>query len=76
MTRSPYEISSGRAAIAAARNALGEQLPRHLPALQEPPHEMRHLLARLVAIDSAERRDARREAAASLPLELPQWPRW
>ena len=75
MTRSPYEISSGRAAIAAARNGLGEQLPRHFPALQEP-REIRQLLARLVAIDSAERRDAQRQAAASLPLELPQWPHW
>jgi hypothetical protein len=76
MTRSSYEISSRTALIDAARTALGEQLPRHVPALHEPPAEIRQLLASLVALDSAKRRDARREAAASLPLELPQWPRW
>jgi hypothetical protein len=75
MARSPYELALGTTVIDAARTALGEQLPRHLPALQEPPAEIGQLLARLAAIDSVERRTAERQAAASLPLQLPAWPR-
>jgi len=74
MTKSSYELAMTTTVIGAARTAVGEQLPRHLPALQEPPVEIRQLLARLVAADGAERRAAERQTAASLPLQLPQWP--
>ena len=71
MTRSTYELAQSAKVIAAARTGVAEQLRRDLPAMQEPPAEIRELLARLVALDSVEQRTAERRAAASLPLQLP-----
>jgi len=71
MTRSPYELRLTATVIEAARTAVGEELPRYLPVMQEPPPEIRELLARLVALDSAKRRAAEHTAVASLPLQPP-----
>jgi hypothetical protein len=71
MTRSRYELALSATVIEAARTAVGEQLRRHLPAVQEPPPEIRELIARLVALDSVKQRDAERRVVASLPLQLP-----
>ena len=71
MTRSTYELAQSAKVIEAARTGVAEQLRRDLPVLQEPPAEIRELLARLVALDSAGRRTAERRAVASLPLQLP-----
>ena len=71
MTRSAYELAQSAKVIEAARTGVAEQLRRDLPAMQEPPAEIRELLTRLVALDSAERRTAERRAVASLPLQLP-----
>jgi hypothetical protein len=74
MTRTRYEIPPSAALVETARAAVGEQLPRYLPALREPPREMRELLARLVALDSVKRRAAESRVTASLPLQPPQLP--
>jgi len=75
MTRSHYEMSLSTTLIEAARAALGEQLPRYVPVPQQPPGNMRQLLARLVALDDAKRRRAaEHQFAASLPLPGPYWP--
>ena len=71
MTRSPYELALTATAIEAARTAVGEQLPRYLPVVQEPPPEIRELIARLVALDTAKRRATEHGAVASLPLQPP-----
>jgi hypothetical protein len=71
MTQSRYELALSATVIEAARTAVGEQLPRHLPALQELPPEIRELIARLVAFDSVKQRAAERRGAASLPLQPP-----
>ena len=60
--RSRYELALSVTVIEAPRTAVGEQLPRHLPALQELPPEIRQLIARLAA---------ERRVVASLPLQLP-----
>jgi len=57
--------------IEAARTAVGEGLQRYLPTVQEPPPEIRELIARLVALDSAKQRATERSAVASLPLQPP-----
>jgi len=46
-------------------------LPRHLPALQELPPEIRELIARLAALDNVKQRAAERRVVASLPLQPP-----
>jgi hypothetical protein len=51
--------------IEAARTAVGEELPRYLPVMQEPPPEIRELIARLVALDSVKQRAAEHSAVAS-----------
>jgi hypothetical protein len=71
MIRSRYELALNAAAIEAARTAVAEQLPRYLPAVQDPPPEIRELIARLVALDSVEQRAAKRRVVASSPLQLP-----
>ena len=71
MTRSRYELALSATVIEAARTAVGEELSRSLPVMQEPPPEIRDLLARLVALDSAKRRAAEQAAVASLPLQPP-----
>jgi hypothetical protein len=71
MTRSPCELALSAAVIEAARTAAGEQLPRYLPAMLEPPPEIRELIARLVALDSVTQRAAERRVVASLPLQPP-----
>ena len=71
MTRSTYESAQSAKVIEAARTGVAEQLRRDLRVLQEPPAEIRELLARLVALDSAGRRTAERRAVASSPLQLP-----
>ena len=71
VTRSPYEIAQSATVIAAARTAVGEHLPRYLPAVQEPTPEIRELLARLVALDSAKQRATERSAVATLALQPP-----
>jgi len=71
MTRSRYELALSATVIEAARTAVGEQLPRYLPAMQEPPPEIRALIARLVALDSVKQRAAERRVVASLPLQPP-----
>jgi hypothetical protein len=71
MTRSRYELALGAAVIEAARTAVGKQLPCYLPAMQEPPSEIRELIARLVALDSVTQRAAERRVVASLPLQPP-----
>lgn len=77
MIRTRYEIPPSAALVEMARAAVGKQLPRYLPALREPPREMRELLARLAALDhvkqrAEEQRTAERRVAAFLPLQLPQ----
>jgi hypothetical protein len=74
MTRSRYEMSLSATLIDAARAALGQQLPHHVPVLHEPTGDMRQLLARLVAVEDAKRRAAEHQFAASLPLPGPYWP--
>jgi hypothetical protein len=71
MSRSRYELALSATAIEAARTAVAEQLPRYLPAMQEPPPEIRELIARLVALGSVKQRAAERRVAAALPLQLP-----
>jgi hypothetical protein len=71
MTRSRYELALSATVIEATRTAVAEELPRHLPVMQEPPPEIRELIARLVALDSAKQRAAEQSAAASLPLQPP-----
>jgi hypothetical protein len=71
MTRSRYELALSAAVIEAARTAVGEQLPRYLPAMQEPPPKIRELIARLVALDSVKQRTAERRVVASLSLQPP-----
>ena len=71
MTRSRYEIALSATVIEAARTAVGEQLPCYLPVIQEPPPEIRALIARLVALDSVTQRAAERRVVASLPLQPP-----
>ena len=68
MTRSRYEIALSATVIEAVRTAVGEKLPQYLPVVQEPPPEIRELLARLVALDSVKQRATERRGAASLPL--------
>jgi hypothetical protein len=69
MARSRYERVLSAAVVEAARVAVGKQLPRHLPAMQEPSPEIRQLIARLVALDSVKRRAGEGRADAVLPLE-------
>jgi hypothetical protein len=71
MTRSRYELALSATTIEAARATVGERLRRYLPAVQEPPPEIRELIARLVAPDSVTRRAAERRVVATLPLQLP-----
>jgi hypothetical protein len=71
MIRSRYELRLTATVIEAARTAVTEELPRYLPVMQEPPPEIRELIARLVALDSVEQRAVERRALASLPLQLP-----
>jgi hypothetical protein len=71
MTRSRYELRLTATVIEAARTAVGEELPRYLPAVQEPPPEIRELIARLVALDSVKQRATEHSAVASLPLQPP-----
>jgi len=71
MTRSSYELRLTTTVIEAARTAVTEELPRYLPVLQEPPPEIRELIARLVALDSLKQRATEHGAVASLPLQLP-----
>ena len=71
MTRSIYASALSANVVDAARTAVAEQLPRHLPAVPEPPPEIRGLIARLVALDSAKQRAAESRVAASVPLQLP-----
>ena len=71
MTRSPYELALTATVIEAARTAVAEELPRYLPVMQEPPPEIRELIARLVALDSAKQRATEHSAVASLPLQPP-----
>ena len=71
MTRSAYELALSAKVVEAARTGVAEELRRHLPAMQEPPAEIRELIARLVALDSAEQRAPERRAVAALPLQLP-----
>jgi hypothetical protein len=71
MTRSRYELVLSATVVEAARTAVGEELLRYLPVMQEPPPEIRELIARLVALDSVKQRDAERTAVASLALQPP-----
>jgi hypothetical protein len=71
MTGSRYELALSATVTEAARTAVGEQLRRHLPAVQEPPPEIGELIARLAALDSERQRAAERRVVASLPLQLP-----
>ena len=71
MTQSRYELALSATVIEAARTAVGEQLPRHLPALQELPPEIRELIAQLAALDNVKQRAAERRVVASLPLQPP-----
>jgi hypothetical protein len=71
MTRSHYASAPSATVIEAARTAIGEQLPRHLPVMQEPPAEIRELIARLVELDSVKQRAAERRVIASLALQPP-----
>jgi hypothetical protein len=71
MTRSPCELALSAAVIEAARTAAGEQLPRYLPAIQEPPPEIRALIARLAVLGGMTQPAAERRVVASLPLQLP-----
>lgn len=71
MTRSRYKLALSATVIEATRTAVGEELPRHLSVMQEPPPEIRELIARLVALDSVKQRAAKQAAATSLPLQLP-----
>ena len=71
MSQSRYELALSATAIAAARTAVAEQLPRYLPAMQEPPPEIRELIARLVALGSMKQRAAERRAVVALPIQLP-----
>jgi hypothetical protein len=71
MTRSRYELALSATVIEAARTAVGEELPRYLPVMREPPPEIRELIARLVALDSVKQRPAEHSAVASLPLQPP-----
>ena len=75
MTRSPYELALSATVIKAARTAIAERLPGYLPAAQEPPPEIRELIARLAARDSLEQRVAERHAVVSLPLPRATPPR-
>jgi hypothetical protein len=70
MTRSRYELRLTATVIEAARTAVAEELPRYLPVMQEPPPEIREMIARLVALDSAKQR-AEHSGVASLPLQPP-----
>jgi len=60
MTQSRYELALSATVIEAARTAVGEQLPRHLPALQELSPEIGELIARLAALDNVKQRAAER----------------
>ena len=71
MTRSRYELALSATIIEAARTAVGEQLPRYLAGMQEPPAEIRELIARLVALDSVKQRTAERRVVASFALQPP-----
>jgi len=71
MTRSRYKLALSATVIESARTAVGEELPRYLPVMQEPPPEIRELIARLVALDSVKQRAANQAAVASLPLQPP-----
>jgi hypothetical protein len=64
MTQSRYELALSATVIEAARTAVGEQSPRHLPALQELPPEIRELIARLAALDNVKQRAAERRVVA------------
>jgi hypothetical protein len=69
MTRSRYRLAPSVTVIEATQTAIGEQLQRQLPAVQEPPPEIRELIARLAALDSEKRRAAKHRVVASLPLQ-------
>ena len=69
MTRSRYRSAPSATVIQAAQTAIGEQLQRQLPAVQEPPPEIRELIARLAALDSEKRRAAERRVVVSLTLQ-------
>ena len=71
MTRSPYELALSATVIEAARTAVGDEVPRYLPVMQEPPPEIRELIARLVALDSAKQLATERIAGSSLSLQPP-----
>jgi hypothetical protein len=71
MIRSRYELRLTATVVEAARTAVGEELTRYLPAVQEPPPEIRELIARLVALDNAKQRAAEHSAVAPLPLRPP-----
>ena len=71
MTGSSYELRLTATVIEAARTAVTEELPRYLPVVQEPPPEIRELIARLVALDSAKQRATEQSAVASLALQPP-----
>jgi hypothetical protein len=71
MTRSRYALALSATVVEAARTAVAEQLPRYLPAMQEPPAEIRELIAQLVALGSVEQRAGERRVVAALPLQLP-----
>jgi len=71
MTRSRYELALSATVIEATRTAVGEELPRYLPVMQEPSSEIRELIARLVALDSVKQCAAEHTAVASLPLQPP-----
>ncbi len=70
MTRSRYELALSATVIEAARTAIAKQLLRYFPATQEPPPEIRELIARLVALESVEQRATERRVVASLLLQL------
>jgi hypothetical protein len=71
MTRSRYELRLAATVIEAARTAVTDEVTRYLPVMQEPPPEIRELIARLVALDSAKQRATERIAVASLSLQPP-----
>lgn len=71
MTLSRYELALSATVIEAARTAVGEQLRRDLPVIEEPPPEIRELIARLAARHSVEQRAAEPRVVASLPLQPP-----
>ena len=71
MLRSRYELAPSATVIEAARTTVGEELPGYLPAVQEPPPEIRELIALLVALDNVKQRAAEHSAVASLPLQPP-----